>query len=509
MKTIPISEQLYLLIQSLSKAEKRFIRLASHLQSGDKNYMALFDLIECDTPAGEIRSRYGREQEEKSFETASKHLYRFVLDCLVRLREKQDVQTAIFNRITKAGILFERELPDAAFDELEKARKLAATYENDPLLLLIRRTELKYLSSLGFEGISERELVGKQMKINDTMKYSRNTNQHLQLYDILKHRIAHKGYARSDKQKQDLNDLVLSELNLIANHSYRGFEARKLHLLFQADYYLNTGNFKSAIRFYQELIFLFDAHRHLLSNPPIYYLSAIQGILDSLQTVGLYQEMPFFISKLKEIAQSAYPAEFIREVRAKIYLYESAGLLNTGQFTAALRLYKSVEDVLYKKIDAMGLETQLRLYLNQAILFLCLGSTEKARKSMKKIFGSGKLYHTLPSYKTARLINLLVQAESGHYDFFGNEINAIKRNIRYEKQTYRTEKLLFRFVMAYPLPAYRKSAERLWQQLQKELSPIRQDKYEKRLLKTFDFLTWIESRLTGSDFGELLSRSNR
>ena len=94
-----------------------------------------------------------------------------------------------------------------------------------------------------------KELVSKQMQINDVMKYARNTNLHLQLYDILKYRITYKGYARSNKQKENLNDLVLSELNLIANHSYQGFEAHKLHLLFQATYYLNAGNYKSAVSY--------------------------------------------------------------------------------------------------------------------------------------------------------------------------------------------------------------------------------------------------------------------
>ena len=40
------------------------------------------------------------------------------------MREKQDIQTTIFNYITKAGILFERELFDNALAELEKAKKL-------------------------------------------------------------------------------------------------------------------------------------------------------------------------------------------------------------------------------------------------------------------------------------------------------------------------------------------------------------------------------------------------
>lgn len=508
MKQATKLNQIILLIQSLSKAEKRYIRLYTNLQNGDKHYRYLYDLASEGLPAEQIYERFCSQVNEKSFEMAAKHLYQVLLDCLVQLREKQDIQTSIFNYITKAGILFERELFDNAFAELEKAKKLATTYENDPLLLLIYRTELKYLSTLGFEGISEKELVGKQTQINDVMKYARNTNLHLQLYDILKHRIIYKGYARSNKQKENLNDLVLSELNLIANHSYQGFEARKLHLLFQATYYLNTGNYKSAIRFYQELIALFEANRHLILNPPIYYLSAIEGVLDSLHIAGLYREMPFFLSKLEEIGTGNYPTEFLMEVQARRYLYELSGLLNTGQFEAAAHLAETYADFLSKKAAMTGPETQLKLALYSSILYLCLEEPTKARKSMKKILSSGKSFHTLPSYKTARLVNLLIQEELGNFDFFANEINSIKRAIGNEKQVYATEKLLFRFLLAHPLPIYKKGRERLWQQYQKNITHIRQDKYEKQLLKTFDFTAWIESKLTHIPLRKILMDCN-
>ena len=58
--------------------------------------------------------------------------------------------------------------------------------------------------------------------------------------------------------------------------------------------------------------------------------------------------------------------------------------------------------------------------------------------------------------------------------------------IGYEKQVYITEKLLFRFLMAHPLPIYKKT-KRSWVTIQKDIMRIRQDKYEKQLLKTFDF----------------------
>ena len=474
MKQATKLNQVMLLIKSLSKAEKRYIRLYTNLQNGDKHYMVLYDLACEGFSAEQIYEKFCGKVNEKSFEIAAKHLYRVLLDCLVQLREKQDIQTTIFNYITKAGILFERELFDNALAELEKAKKLAVTYENDPLLLLIYRTELKYLSKLGFEGISEKELVNKQMQINDVMKYARNTNLHLQLYDILKYRITYKGYARSNKQKENLNDLVLSELNLIANHSYQGFEAHKLHLLFQATY----------------------------------YLSAIEGVLNSLHVAGLYQEMPFFLSKLKEISTCNYPTEFLMEVQGRHYLYELSGLLNTGQFDAAVHLTETYTDFFAKKATMTRPETQLKLSLYSSILYLCLGEPMKARKSMKNIFGSGKFFHTLPSYKTARLINLLIQAELGDYCFFANEISSIKRMIGYEKQVYITEKLLFRFLMAHPLPIYKKDQEKLWSQYQKDIMRIRQDKYEKQLLKTFDFTAWIESKLTNIPLREILSRTD-
>ena len=45
---------------------------------------------------------------------------------------------------------------------------------------------------------------------------------------------------------------------------------------------------------------------------------------------------------------------------------------------------------------------------------------------------------------------------------------------------------------------------KLWAHYQKDISKIKQDKYERHLLKTFDFLSWIESKLTNRPFAEIL-----
>ena len=40
------SIELFKLIKSLTKSEKRFFKLSSSLQSGEKNYLKIFDAIE-------------------------------------------------------------------------------------------------------------------------------------------------------------------------------------------------------------------------------------------------------------------------------------------------------------------------------------------------------------------------------------------------------------------------------------------------------------------------------
>ena len=499
---------LMVLVKSLTKAEKRHFRLYSSLQSGEKMYLYLFDLIEHDTSRDALHTQFCRKYDEKSFDIAVKHLYQTVLDSLVLLRDKCDIQTKIFNLISEANILFERKLSDEAMTHLNKAKKLATIYELKTLALLIRRTELQYMNAMDFNNISERQLVAQQMKVVEIMNYNKSANSHSQLYDILKHRLIYKGYVRSDKQKQDLNDLVLSELNLISNNSYKGFEAQKLHLLFQATYYLNSGYYKTAIRLYQMLISLFEENKHMIMNPPIYYIQAILGILNSLMALSLYAEMPFFINKLKEIEQGDFSSDFTLNVRAHVFLYEFSCAFNTGKFVSATNLINDNEEHLYKKISLLGLEMQLNLLLCPTISDIATGNTASARKNMRKIIGSGKLFYALPTYRYVRLLNLILQSELNNYDFFDNEIKAIKRSIRFEKQISTTEKMLFRFIQNYHIINQEKVRNKLLRQLENETVNIHRNKYELKLLAVFDFLSWIESKLTGRQFSEILKEKN-
>ncbi|MCD8260542.1 MAG: hypothetical protein LUD15_02840 [Bacteroides sp.] len=87
-------------------------------------------------------------------------------------------------------------------------------------------------------------------------------------------------------------------------------------------------------------------------------------------------------------------------------------------------------------------------------------------------------------------------------------MSSLKRSITAEKDLYqyRTEKLLFKFIRLLPLSKDRSENMDIWNTFRKDIEIINQHKYERPLLKRFDFIAWIESRLTGESFMDIIRK---
>ena len=470
-------------------------------------YRLMFDLFDRSDSLEEAFEVFSRQCPGTQPETTVKYLYTNLLECLLHLRGAKDIQHRIFETISTADILFERGLYEEAFRELNHAKKQAELHRQDVLQLLIRQTELRYRRLRNFGTLDEKTLVGKQIRIIDLIKRIRSKHWHNQLYDILKFRFLRQGYVRSAQEQQKLNDLLLHELNLVANGPSRHFETEELHALFQATYFLSVGNYPAALRHYRGLIRRFEEKRTHDPIAPTHYRQALEGILDTLLAVGLYDEIPYFTAKLN--ADQPDAPEMALADSARIYWYNSLALLHTGRLEEAVRWRKRFEEALFHKIHLLGLAMQLRLFLHDAVLWLFTDRLNEARKALRKIWASGKLLSGFPDYRTARLVNLLLLAESGDYDRVLSETTALRRAMRGDKgqPQYAMEKLLFRFVQAYPLPFDRTSRLRLWTKLEPQVRNIQADRYERSLLVLCDFPVWIQSRLTNTPVAELLKRS--
>lgn len=489
------TSSLILLVNSLSKSERKKISSDLNISNNDSDYIHLYKLIDKNQNNSQekIKESFKETRPHAVFNTAVNHLFDTLLSLLTQLRTNQDSYFSLFNLLMNAKVLYEKSIYDECFLLLTKVQIEAVRLENFSILLIAQKMELDYLLGLDFPNIDEQELLSKQYRINDTLKKIRKINEHASLYELLKHRILHKGIARSSKQKQEFNDIVVSEMSIESSSGFENFEIQKNHKLFQSNYLMNVGDYKSALHSFYELHNTFEQNKHLLSNPPIYYLMTIEGVLESLRNIKNYEGMTYFIMQLNNI--ETVSSHFKIQIKYVEFLYTLLPLLDSGKFQEAKALIEKDEVNLYDKSNLLIVTRKAQLFLYTALVYIGTKEYVKARKTLSQILMSEKSVFTLLLYKTIRLVNLMVLYELNEFDYIAFEARSIKREIQNKERTYQIELLILKFVDKSLDNITKKERSDLWNKFEPVLNEFHNNKFELQLLRVFDFTAWIESKI--------------
>lgn len=498
------SEALIYLVNSMTKPEKKAFKVAS-LNSKVPYYVKLYNLIIHDknVTADSLKAKFQSQHKGASFETSVNYLYKILLNTMLELRNEQDSYYSLFDKILKARILFEKSLYKECFDLLNKVKASATAFENYSALLISSRLELDYLLSLNFPETDEKTLLHKHFKVNETLRVTQKIHQQSVLYELLKHRMIYKGNARSEKQRTELNDLVVSEMSIVASSTLENFEINKLHQLFQANYLISVGDYKSALHSFYELNNLLEGNKHLWSDPPIYYVFTLEGVLDSLRSLRNYEGMVHFIQQLKKLKTPSL--NFNTNVTCLVFLYELFPLLDQGDFFSCEILMKKYSENLLKKTQQLSLARNAELSLYLALIHFGLRDYRKAQKTLSKIIFTSKDYAYLPLYRTIRLVNLMILYELKDFDLIKYESRSIKRDMHSAGKEYKIERKIIHFVNKPNLPISAMKRKRMWEKIQKEFELIHHDVYEQQTLRLFDFSAWIESKIRRIHLSEVLA----
>lgn len=496
-------ESLASLIHSLTKSEKKSFKQRSTSATGAvKDYLVLFEIIEksAKQECAEVKSLFNQSCSESTFDITVSYLYKLLLDTLLSLRLTKDSDYILFNQIMKAKVLFEKSLFQSSLDMLSKTMKDAKYYENYFALLLAGRLELNYLMALNFPNISETDLVNKQMKMERNVRRVRQINEQSSLFELLKHRLIFKGDIRSPQQKQELNDLIVSEMSINSSSSFNSFEMAKMHQLFQANYLISVGDYKSALRAFMELSVAFENNKHLWASPPIYYMLTLEGVLDGLRSIKDYEGMRYFVDRLKALESSSI--SFKMNVTCLVWQYEIFPFLDTGRYEQAYEIMQGYKESLYEKMHLLSLNRQAELCLYSALVHIGMRDFLNAKKYLRQIVLGNRDYQ-LPLYRTIRLVNLMIRYELKDVEWVKYESQSIKRNIA-RKSGFKLENAMLKLIGKGALPPFREQREMLWSKMKDSLYLLKEDKYEQQVLKMFDFVAWMESITTRIPLSQII-----
>lgn len=501
------SESLIHLINNLTKQEKKEFSLYIS-NKPEKDYIFLFRLIDDKKVSDpeELKMSFLAAKPTSSFNTVVIYLFDLLIDILTRLRTEQDSYYLLFNELLHARVLYEKSMYQECFQVLKKVKEKAVYYENHFALLVAQRLELNYLLTLDFEDMDEQKLLNKQYKMNNTLKSIRQLNEQSSLYELLKYRMINRGASRSLEETQKLDDLVTSEISIVASAGVENFEIKKNHQLFQANYFITVGDYKAAFNSFVELNKLFEENSHLWNNPPVYYLMTVEGMLESLRIMHNYEGMNYFIEKLTNLSSPS--SSFQLNVTYVIFIYRLFSFIDAGDFDKAGIWIAEHQASLIDKMLLLKEQQQAEMSLYIALIHLGNGEYRKARKRLSATIGRGHLY-SLPLFRTIRIVNVMIHYELGDVDYIQSEIRSIKREMSKNKgYNLKVESFLLKFLNYSFADTNRKRRAEIWESMAEEVHALYADKYETQILRKFDFVAWVEAKIFEVPLSDILKREH-
>jgi len=480
----------------MSKVEKRKFKLSSKKQAGKKDYLDLFDIIDQGSfiETTLLKEKIRKLHPEISIDNTAGYLLKVITDCLIQTKIKEDNTFHLYYGLLRVRLLQTRSLQEEGYKELKKLQQLAIASQNYFAQYIIYRQELNYISDMNFTGMAEKDLVEIQMKARDILKDLRNTHEHYSLYELLKYRLVHSGKILSEESKKQMNDLILNEMGLVSGRVKKNFESQKLHLLFQSFFFIDIGDYRSALKTFYVLNKLFEQNIAIWNYPPLDYFSSLDGILDSLRAIRCYEEMDFYIKKMEKLDDPSYPEFFSFLIRKTIMIYQLTILIGNREFEVAILFINKSDPNLLRAYSLVDDEKQSELLFCFGLAYFSVKNFQKAHKYINKVVLIGKINYQSIIYKASRLLGILIHYESNNLEYLDYEIRSYKRSSRAKQKLLKTEIIIFKTVTLHPNKNNLIKNKILWKKIALSIKIIEKDKFEKQLLKYFDFTVWIKNQ---------------
>jgi hypothetical protein len=436
---------LHALIHSLSKAEKRHFSLTvrqSRKQQAD--YWQLYLLLEQqpEPDIGAIEKHFQR----RSPEPARKYLYQLLIKCLRNLDAGQSVDSQLSNLLQESRILLDRGLTDACQHTLHRIKELAFRYEKFTYVLLAIRLEQRLLTQTQFHNLTEQALVQRHQELSQVVAHEQNFVQHSQLYEVLLHRYWHRNLWQNSREAQYLNDLVLQEYQLLTTLPYPSFESQKLHLHFQSQYFLMSGDYESSLRTFHELIQLFENHRSVWADTPVYFLYVVDGMLADLRASEQYAEMTYFIRYLQsDLFQTAGLRDLAESLAFCHRMHQAMGQQET---TMLLEIMAVREKQLARKSVAIPANIHVETQFLQARAYFQNRHYNRALTLVNPVINEAA--DNIPAHWLSLyyMLRLLIHQGLGNFDYLDYELKSFSRRLKKQSQEPGLARILLEVIQA-------------------------------------------------------------
>ena len=502
------SQDLYSLITSLSKSEKRYFRLFTSIQGGKKNYMSLFEAIDAQEEYDEsaLKEKFAGEKFVRQFNVAKKYLYDLIMKSLLAYHQDSTVDGKIKELLRMVEILHERGLDEQARKSVAKAVELAEEHQKHTLLL---------------EALSWKRTLEIDDAKNERDVQEFYSGQFKAVKDLMNNLEYQKLYYRAwvlTRGNLVMDERVLDEVQSITNNPLLQDEgkARSIHARFLYHYTwavchrAEGGIDRKALSHIEKQLALIEEYPAFFAEQPHNHVSALNNRILMSRWIGDLEGSLYYIIEMERVVPEMLSSKRIRHPRTRAFIFKTfysqlIGLLYAfGEYERIAGLQKVVQE---------GYEEH-RLFLQPegiAHMSYLLSTAHYGTGNMREALACNASVleheerlepHGIPLY--ARLDKLVFYYEMGDLDHLEFLTKSLRRYLTTHSIAPRHPWLILELFERLPRL---QGAEQIYQEfhrVEQELMQLADRPEESNMNRYFQYDIWIKGRMQGKSYGEII-----
>lgn len=504
------STELHDLIKSLSKSEKRFFKLHSSLQSGDKNYLRIFDAIDKQKVYDEeaLKKLFAKETFIKHLPSEKNHLYKLILKALRAYHSESSVSGVLKQEIKNIEILYQKALYVECNKLLHRAKKIAKDNERFYYWFELLNWEKMLLEEAYESGEFTKDLDALIEEERDVIEKLRNLAAYHILYSKINYVFRSGGYVRTDEEHAMVEEI--SEHPLIKGKN-TALSRRAATICFYTQGFCQWAkrDWRTSLEKFLRVKQILDENPLIKADLPKRYIKALHYIINAQIELLDLKNAKANIKYMRELpdTQGFQGQNISAQVFVASFLSELRLLDRAGEHEKAMALSDTILAGMEQLGDRLHKEHELEFYYTLACVHFGGGEMNKALFWLNKVLNDNEPTLRQDIFTYARLFNLVIHYELGNFDLLEYIVRSTQRFLSKRHRADQMETILMDHIKKLARTTDPSAKRELFKSMRDQFRPFLKDPNESLVLKYFDVSAWVTAHVEDVPFSEVVRKT--
>ncbi len=499
-------DNLFVLIKSLSKSEKRQFKLyVGRLGvNEDSKFLTLFNILDKLSSYDESVILKKGIVKKQQLSNLKAHLYKQILISLRLNPSHRNVRIQIREQLDFATILYHKGLYKQGLKILDKAKTLAIANEEKniayEIVELEKIIESQYITRSLSNRADELTVQAKELSLQNVLA-SKLSNLSLQLYGVF----LKTGYTKNDAEHKRITKYFNDRL---PDYDINTLGFREKLWLYKAYlwYSFLTLDFLSCYKYASKWVGLFYKNKDMIVLNPVFFLRGNHYLLEALFYLRHYEKFKETLFKLEEVTKEKwFPVDDNVDGLAFLYIYNNKFNLHfiEGSFKEGLDIVDEVLERLKNYSDRIDEHHIMVFYYKIASMYFGAGENKKCILFLEKIISNKSLQMREDLLCFSRILNLVAHYEAGMDYNLDVLIRSTYKFLIKMEDLYEVQKEFIKFLRGLG-DIYPQDVKGEFIKLHKKLKQFEDDPYQSRAFLYLDIISWLESKIENKHVGLII-----